>query len=174
MAARKTSKKAENGPGSKAKPAGQPLRPQKIAALQKFDPATAEGPPQWVPEPYRQAHHHDEETIVGVRETEHLGRAILIETTYKITVNGQSLALHAVLGQDGRIRSHLCPYFRFVSAVDFVKAIIELYPDCIEQRGVDSERPSSYHLRLETAHGGARAGHSPSHVETGGHHHHHE
>ncbi len=87
--------------------------------------------PDWVmegdeDEPSRR---HEGGELTSVRAVEHRGRKIVIRTTYEIEIDGRPYQGHAQVDEDGRIHCHAIPYDTFPSAVDFVKQLIELYPE---------------------------------------------
>jgi hypothetical protein len=137
----KTQPKSNSKPARKSKTGRAALVPENIAALADLGlddrPAGTHG-----------AHPHEtghgDGTIRGVREREYRGRHIRIETTYRITVNGEPFAGHASLNDQGRLYSHACPYRDFASAVDLMAYLVDQYPQAFEQRGVAQQAPSLY------------------------------
>ena len=86
--------------------------------------------PDWVKTCDEPAHGgHKGGGLTSVRTVEHKGRKIFIKTTYQIEVDGQSYKGHAQVNSEGRIHCHAIPYDSFPSAVDFVKQLIDLYPE---------------------------------------------
>lgn len=71
---------------------------------------------------------HGEHTATSVRTATHKGREIRIETSYKITVDGEPVGGHVVVGDDGKVHYHSIPNQEFRSAVDMVKRLIDLTP----------------------------------------------
>ena len=72
---------------------------------------------------------HEGGALTSVRKVEHRGRAIVIRTTYEVEVDGRPYHGHAKVDEDGRIHCHAIPYDTFPSAVEFVKQLIDLYPE---------------------------------------------
>jgi hypothetical protein len=68
-------------------------------------------------------------SMESVRTASHCGHEIVIKTSYDITVNGQSLAAHLSVNDDGSLHTHALPEYAFSSAVDVVKKIIDAFPD---------------------------------------------
>ncbi len=60
---------------------------------------------------------------------EHKGRNIVIRTTYEIKIDGQAYQGHAKVDGHGRIHCHAIPYDTYPSAVEFVKQLVDLYPE---------------------------------------------
>lgn len=73
----------------------------------------------------------------SVRTGEHNGHQFEIRTTYQILVDGQELAAHFGVSQDGTTHYHGLPNYQRSSAVDLVKDIIEQFPEDFPQRGED-------------------------------------
>lgn len=62
-----------------------------------------------------------------VRTVIHRGREIKIETTYKVTIDGEPLkGMLEVLG-DGRVHYHGLPQYALPSAVDMVRRVIDYF-----------------------------------------------
>jgi hypothetical protein len=61
----------------------------------------------------------------SVREFEYRGHQARIETTYRITIDGQPLLGHVEVLPDGAVHYHRFPQYAPSSAVDVVKAVIE-------------------------------------------------
>ncbi|MGH3982594.1 MAG: hypothetical protein ACREX8_12810 [Gammaproteobacteria bacterium] len=63
----------------------------------------------------------------SVRTVTHRGREIRIETTYKVTIDGEPLkGMLEVLG-DGRVHYHGLPQYALPSAVDMVRRVIDYF-----------------------------------------------
>jgi hypothetical protein len=65
----------------------------------------------------------------SVREAEYKGHHIVVRTTYRIEVDGQSLKGHFAVSNDGQVHYHPVPNISFASAIDLVKQLIDLFPD---------------------------------------------
>jgi hypothetical protein len=62
-----------------------------------------------------------------VRTVMHRGREIRIETSYKVTIDGEPLkGMLEVLG-DGRVHYHGLPQYALPSAVDMVRRVIDYF-----------------------------------------------
>jgi hypothetical protein len=89
------------------------------------------------------AHQHlsAEGASTSVREFEYRGHEARIETTYRITIDGQPLLGHVEVLPDRTIHYHPFPQYAPNSAVDVVKAVIDtvwdkpLVPDALAVRG---------------------------------------
>ena len=76
------------------------------------------------------------------REAMHAGCHIRVKTTYEISVNGQPFAGHVVVGNDGQMYTHACPYTDFPSAIDMMKHLVDVYPEFFTPCGHDAEHPA--------------------------------
>jgi hypothetical protein len=74
-----------------------------------------------------QAHDHGsgDGTSTSVREFEHRGHRARIETTYRITIDGEPLVGHVEVLPSGQVHYHRFPQYAPSSAVDVVKAVID-------------------------------------------------
>jgi hypothetical protein len=61
----------------------------------------------------------------SVREFEYRGHEARIETTYRITIDGQPLHGHVEVLPSGAVHYHRFPQYAPASAVDVVKAVID-------------------------------------------------
>src|SRR3954465_10584576 len=79
--------------------------------------------------PETSGHEHDDHgadgTSTSVRETEHRGHHVRIETTYHITIDGQPLQGHVEGLPSGRVHYHRFPQYAPQSALDVVKTVID-------------------------------------------------
>jgi hypothetical protein len=66
--------------------------------------------------------------MTSVREVGYKGRRIRIETTYRITVDGEPVTGHVMVSNDGSVHYHAIPNQQFASAVDMVERVIDLTP----------------------------------------------
>ena len=71
---------------------------------------------------------HPAHDTTSVREVGYKGRRIRIETTYRITVDGEPVTGHVMVSNDGSVHYHAIPNQQFESAVDMVKRVIDLTP----------------------------------------------
>jgi hypothetical protein len=76
-----------------------------------------------------QPHLHDhgpaDGTSTSVREFEHRDHHARIETTYRISIDGEPLTGHVEVLPSGRVHYHPFPQYAPESAVDVVKAVID-------------------------------------------------
>jgi hypothetical protein len=70
-------------------------------------------------------HAHD---MGELREAEHKGHHIVIETTYTITIDGKPFRAPLGVTNDGSVHYHGMPNVGFDSAIDLVKAVIDTFP----------------------------------------------
>ncbi len=63
----------------------------------------------------------------SVRRFRHAGRNIEIETTYRITVDGEPFADTLHVDPDGSVHYHGLPQYGTFSAVELVKAIVDKF-----------------------------------------------
>ena len=97
-----------------------------------------------------EAHMHDhgggDGSSSSVREFEYRGHYARIETTYRITIDGEPLRGHLEVLPSGAVHYHPFPQYAPASAVDVVKAVIDTLwekppvPD--ELASGDHEHPS--------------------------------
>lgn len=76
---------------------------------------------------------HAGHSSTSVRQAEYKGHQIRIETTYVITLDGEPVGGHVVVGDNGRVHYHSIPNQEFLSAVDMVKRVIDLSPAAGEE-----------------------------------------
>lgn len=79
---------------------------------------------------------HDANSDHGLasrREFEHKGHHVVIETQYRITVDGVERPAMISIGADGRATTHVVPYKVYSSLVDLMKDLIDLYPGDYQQ-----------------------------------------
>ena len=83
------------------------------------------------PELARQSskHVHESHAASAVRTAEHTGHRIEIKTTYEIKIDGKPFAGYVMVDENGHLHCHSIPYETYGSAVDFVKSLIDIYPD---------------------------------------------
>ncbi len=99
----------------------------KIASqLKKFDQPEWIGKTGYEPRQHKGAH---DGRITSLRSTEHAGHKIEIRTTYEITIDGKPYKGHVSVNDDGHLHCHAIPYETYGSAVEFIRTLIDLYPD---------------------------------------------
>lgn len=90
--------------------------------------------------------HHDPGVTKTVRTVTHRGREIRIETTYKVTIDGEPLkGMLEVLG-DGRVHYHGLPQYALPSAVDMLRLVVDHFgftPPVADELGalIEEARP---------------------------------
>jgi hypothetical protein len=77
----------------------------------------------------KKAQHSTHMASESVREADYKGHHIVIRTTYRIEVDGVPLMGHMGVTDDGQVHYHPVPNASFVSAVDLVKQLIDVFPD---------------------------------------------
>lgn len=71
------------------------------------------------------AHKHAKSSFKTTRKVKYRCKSIKIETTYKITIDGQPLLSHVEVMDDGTVHCHDFPNYSFPSAVDMAKKILD-------------------------------------------------
>lgn len=90
--------------------------------------------------------HQEPGVTQTVRTVTHRGREIRIETTYRVTIDGEPLrGMLEVLG-DGRVHYHGLPQYALPSAVDMVRRVIDYFgskPPVADELGalIEESRP---------------------------------
>ena len=69
----------------------------------------------------------------SVRTAEHNGHHIVVQTTYKITIDGKPFNARLGVTNGGTVHYHGMPNAGFASAIDLVKSIIDNFPDEFEK-----------------------------------------
>lgn len=75
----------------------------------------------------------------SIRTTEYHGHAISIETVYRVQIDGKAVKMPLMVDDSGNVHCHSLPNYQFQSAVDMVKAIVDIFPDALPK----SKRPGS-------------------------------
>jgi len=91
--------------------------------------------PDWIRKEfpaYVETHRHGDSSV---REFTHNGCKVRIVTTYDIEVDGEPLAAHLSVDNDGGVFTHATPFVAYASAVTLVKAIIDAYPEAFARGG---------------------------------------
>lgn len=65
----------------------------------------------------------------SVREADYHGHHIVVRTSYDIEVDGGMVTGHMGVTNDGKVHYHPIPNMAFVSAIDMVKKLIDIFPD---------------------------------------------
>jgi len=74
-------------------------------------------------------HGHHGTEVHSSRQFEHGGQHVDIRAVYRILINGVERQLHFSVGSDGKVTTHLRPYFTYDSLVEMVKDVIDHMPD---------------------------------------------
>ena len=74
----------------------------------------------------KEAQHGPHRKAASVRTEEYRGHHIVVKTQYDIEVDGQPVMGHMGVTNDGHVHYHPVPNLSFASAVDMVKAIIDV------------------------------------------------
>jgi hypothetical protein len=74
----------------------------------------------------RGGHHGGGETI---READYAGHHIVVGTTYRVEVDGVPVTGHLGVTDDGQVHYHAVPNIAYASAIDLLKALIDIFPD---------------------------------------------
>jgi hypothetical protein len=69
--------------------------------------------------------HAHQDVFTTIREATHRGKAIRVETTYKILIDGKPVTSHTHVLDDGSVHSHALPNYSFRSAVDLARKIVD-------------------------------------------------
>ncbi|MCE3224688.1 MAG: hypothetical protein K0S58_2868 [Nitrospira sp.] len=77
--------------------------------------------------------HGEAETV---REAEYRGHHIVVRTRYDIEVDGRMVMGHMGVTNDGKVHYHPVPNMAFVSAIDMVKKLIDVFPDDFSSTGM--------------------------------------
>lgn len=87
--------------------------------------------------------HPHTKPIETVRTAQYRDHDIVITTTYDIRIDGQRVAGHLELGNDGRLRYHGLPNYGWSSAVDMCKQLIDSFPADFPGRGKKTRKSST-------------------------------
>jgi len=118
--ARKTASRARRR-GSSGPPTGGITADASLAQAQKTAP--------YFKKLLADMHAHMQEASTSTREADYRGHHVVIQTTYKVTVDGQPFNAGLGVTDDGRVYYHGMPNVGFDSAVDLMKAVIERFAD---------------------------------------------
>jgi hypothetical protein len=92
---------------------------------------------------------HGGDTSTSVRPFEHRGHRVNIETTYRVTIDGEPLRGHLEVLPSGAVHYHVFPQYAPQSAVDVVKTVIDTVWDkptvADELAGIDEPAPGEPH-----------------------------
>jgi hypothetical protein len=65
----------------------------------------------------------------SIREIEYHGHEISIETTYRVKIDGKTVKIPLMVDESGNVHCHSLPNYQFQSALDMVKAMVDLFPN---------------------------------------------
>jgi hypothetical protein len=71
----------------------------------------------------------------SVRSVDHNSHEIVIETSYRVKVDGKTVNIPLMVDESGNVHCHALPNYQFQSALDMVKAMIDVFPDQFGRRG---------------------------------------
>jgi hypothetical protein len=95
-------------------------------------------------------HHDHGGQVTSTRMAEHRGHQIALETIYRVKVDGKLAKIPLMVDDTGAVHCHSLPNYQFDSAMDMIKAIIDLFPDSF-----GAKRQDTHH-----AHHGSRSSRS--------------
>jgi hypothetical protein len=72
---------------------------------------------------------HEHAPAETIRTVDYQGHRIVIGTTYRIEVDGRRVGGHFVVTDEGQVQCHALPNYTFSSAVDMVKAMVDVFPE---------------------------------------------
>lgn len=79
-----------------------------------------------VPDGYQMpARHGHQRSFKTIRKATYRRKNIRVETTYKITIDGEPLARHTMVLDDGTVHCHDFPNYSFPSALDMVRKVVD-------------------------------------------------
>ena len=129
-------KKNADKKGQMGKAAAQPKKSRRGAAgpfdLSGIDPLAESGAfPAWVRKrfPSYTVESHIHGPVKTVRQLDHGGHHVEIETTYAVKLDGRPFPIHMMVDREGNLWSHLCPYHTFRSAVELVQFLMDRLPE---------------------------------------------
>ena len=93
----------------------------------------------------RKTQEHHQHGSSSLRVAEYAGHKIEVRTTYEVTIDGQPVTGHLGVTDDGNVHYHPVPNRSFVSAIDLVKALIDIFPDDFKSGGRKRPRRPADH-----------------------------
>lgn len=78
------------------------------------------------------SHHGGGETV---REANYHGHRIVVRTTYRVEIDGVPITGHLGVSDDGQVHYHAVPNVAYASALDLLKALIDIFPDDFRSGG---------------------------------------
>jgi hypothetical protein len=70
---------------------------------------------------------HPHQPLTDIRTVRHRGHEIVVRTSYEIEVDGSPFAVALIVGDDGQVHYHGLPTQNFSSAIDLVRAAIDVF-----------------------------------------------
>ncbi|WP_433782585.1 hypothetical protein ACQPX6_22265 [Actinomycetospora sp. CA-101289] len=97
---------------------------------------------------------HVHQPLTDIRTANHRGHEIIVRTSYEIEVDGSPFDVALIVGDDGHVHYHGLPTQNFSSAIDLVRAAIDVF-------GAEDLVGGGHagHGHGEDDHGGHAAGH---------------
>lgn len=74
-----------------------------------------------------QAHEHHGPSA-STRETTYQGHAVVIRTTYEVSIDGTPIQVPFHVDENGNVSCHAVPNYQASSALDVARRIIDAYP----------------------------------------------
>jgi hypothetical protein len=87
----------------------------------------------------QQSGHHGHGGQTTVREEHYKDHHIVIRTTYEVTVDGIPVTGHLGVSNDGKVHYHPVPNASYSSALDLVKALVDIFPEDFQSGGHGGE-----------------------------------
>lgn len=78
------------------------------------------------------ATHKHKSSFKTIRKSEYRGKKLRVETTYKITIDGEPLTSHTTVLDDGTVHCHDFPNYSFPSAIDMTRKVVDTMIDFTE------------------------------------------
>jgi hypothetical protein len=72
---------------------------------------------------------HGSGDLSSIRYASYKGHQIMVRTTYEITVDGRSFAIHVTVDNNGRVHYHGLPTRDFPSLIGLVQKAIDVFPE---------------------------------------------
>ena len=83
-------------------------------------------------------HHHDgpsDMPVESIRQFIHNGRSVSIKTTYEIKIDKKPLTGNLYIDDFGNVTCHTFPTYSFHSMTDFIRRLIDEYPESFQKCG---------------------------------------
>jgi hypothetical protein len=79
--------------------------------------------------------HHGHGGQTTVREEHYKGHHIVVRTKYEVTVDDIPVTGHLGVSNDGKVHYHPVPNVSYSSALDLVKALVDIFPEDFQPGG---------------------------------------